>query len=182
MEVRKWRFHVTPVPHIRITSNEKWMFAKNVSDEYLKSFGSRKYLERVAKGSKNPGTPNNYYNRKQTIKRYWDFKLAIKAIADLEKFEMPTENVWTKFFLPMPKSWGKKKRKQLCFTLVEGAGDTDNYYKALTDSLLSEDKKISDFRASKFYYDGAKGFIEITVGELPPANGYTKYVREDKIK
>lgn len=182
MEVKRWRFFITPVPHIRITSNEKWMFATGVTDDYLKSFGKKKYLERVGKGSKHPGNPNSYFNRKQTIKRYWDFKKAIKLLADLEKFEMPKQGSWIKFYLPMPKSWSIKKRKENLFKVIDGAADTDNYYKALTDSLMVEDKSISDFRATKFWYDSANGFIEITLGELPPANGYVKIVRQDKIK
>lgn len=157
------------------------MFAKGVSDDYLKKFGQKKYLERVAGGAKNVGTPNNYYNRKQTIKRYWDFKIAFKVLADLQKFEIPEENCWAKFYISMPESWSKKKKKEKQFTIHKSMPDEDNLWKSVKDSMLVKDEKIGDARVSKFWYDG-KSFIEITLGELPIANGYTKYVREDKIK
>lgn len=172
-EVTRWRFFITPVPHIRVTSNEKWMFAEGVSDEYLKKFGNKKYLARLEGGAKNAGTPNSYYNRKQTIKRYWDYKVSLKALVDLERFEMPISGSWIRFYLPIPKSWSKKKHKEKNFTLVTGGSDVDNMLKGFLDSILTEDKAIADVRVSKFYYSGS-GFIEVTVGELPPANGYTK--------
>lgn len=180
-EVCRWRFFICPMPHIRTTSNEKWLFSKSVEDEYLKKYGQKKYLERVAKGSKNPGTPNAYYNRKKTIKRYWDYKVSLKTLADLQNFEMPESGSWIRFYLPIPKSWSKKKQKEKCFTLVNSGADLDNILKGFLDSILTEDKAIADVRVSKFYYSGA-GFIEVTLGELPVANGYTRIHRDDKIK
>lgn len=180
-EIKRWRFFLPPQTHIRTTQAENWMFAPTVSDDYLKKFGLKKYNERVAKGSKNPGTPLNYYNRKKRIQRYWDYKRALKALADEQNFVMPQEGSWWKFFIPMPKSWSKKKRNEKCFTLMQEKPDVDNFSKAAFDSLMGEDKAISDFRATKFYYDGS-GHLEITIGELPPAKGYSDFKREDKIK
>lgn len=181
MEVKKWRIYITPQTHIRTTDNEKWMMAEGITDEYLKQFGKKKYDERVLKGAKNPGTPNNYYNRKKVIQRYWEYKRSLKLLSDLEKVELCGKCLWLKFFLPMPASWSKKKRNKMCFELHESRPDADNCAKAVFDALLKEDNIISDFRVTKFWID-TKGFIEITVGELQPAIGYTKYVHQDKIK
>lgn len=179
-EILTFRFFIQPQTHIRTTQAEKWMFAVQ-DDEYLKSFGMKKYLERIAKGSKNPGTPLNYYNRKKRIQKYWDYKRALKILADEQDFVMPTFGSWVKFFLPMPRSWGKKKRDEKCFTLMGSKPDVDNMMKGFLDSLMLEDESICDFRVSKFYYSGT-GHIEITIGELPPAKGYASFQREDKIK
>lgn len=180
-EIRKWIFFIPPQTHIRTTDSERWMFAQGVTDEYLKKFGEKKYRERIAKGSKNPGTPMNYYNRKKTVQKYWDFKRGLKAMADQQGFIMPTEGAWLKFYIPMPVSWSKKKKLEKCFTLKESQPDCDNYTKSFLDSMMGEDKAISDYRASKFWYSGL-GHIEVTIGELSPANGYTKIVHQDKIK
>lgn len=181
-KISRWRFYITPQTHLRVTSNEGWMLAREMTDKYLLEYGRKKYIQRIAKGVKNPGSPNAYYNRKKTILRYWEYKRIFKRLADLEVFDMPQSGAWLKFFFPMPVSWSKKKRKEKNFTLHTSRPDVDNCTKAAFDSLMLEDSGIWDYRASKFWYDGKKGFIEITVGELPPANGYTKYVREDKIK
>jgi Holliday junction resolvase RusA-like endonuclease len=180
--IKAWRLHITPHTNIRTTKNERWMFSEKVSDEYLLSFGKRKFDERVARGSKNPGSPNNYYNRKYYILKYFDYKRALKLEAERNNFVLPEQESWVKFYIPMPPSWSKKKRNQMSFTLKKSKPDTKNYITAMEDALLKEDAKIADYRLSKFWYDGSTGFIEITIGELPPANGYSKYVREDKIK
>lgn len=180
-DIKTWRFFIPPQTHIRTTQAENWMFAPGIDEKYLKAFGEKKYQQRVAKKSKNPGTPNNYINRKNRIQKYWDYKRELKILADDQKFVMPIEGAYIRFFIPMAKSWNKKKKNEKCFNLSPDKPDVDNFCKALFDSLMGEDKAIADFRASKFYYSGS-GHIEITIGELPPANGYSKYVREDKIK
>lgn len=180
-EIKRWRFFLPPQTHIRTTDSERWLFAEGVSEKYLAEFGMKKYLQRVAKKSKNPGTPNNYLNRKKTIQRYWDYKRRLKELADEQGFVMPTTGCWLRFFISMPKSWSKKKKLEKLFTPHTSHPDIDNCVKAAMDSLMKEDKAISDYRASKLWYDGV-GFIEITWGELPHANGYGKVIREDKIK
>lgn len=178
--IKTWRLFICPLPHIRTTENENWMFAPGIDETYLREFGKKKYQQRIAEKSKNPGTPNNYINRKNRILKYWDYKRALKILAEEQKFVMPESEGWVKFYLPMPPSWSKKKKREMCFTLHKKKADKDNLEKGFLDSL-GEDKGIADSRSSKFWYDGT-GHIEITVGELPPAIGYTKYVIEDKIK
>lgn len=180
-KVRVYRLFICPQTHIRTTDSERWMFSEGITDEYLLEFGKKKYDERVLKGSKNPGTPNNYYNRKKLVQKYWDYKRDVKRLAMLQLMVLPTNNIWVKFYLPMPESWSQKKKKKMCFELHESRPDADNLFKALTDGLMGEDKTIADFRASKFWYDG-EGHIEISVNELSPPVGYTKIIREDKIK
>lgn len=180
-EIRTWRFFIPPQTHIRTTDSERWMFAESVTEDYLKSFGMKKYLERVAKKSKNPGTPMNYYNRKKRIQRYWDYKRKLKELADEQRFVMPFMGGWIRFFISMPVSWTKKKKMEKLFTLHRSKPDADNLCKALFDGLMLEDKEIADYRVSKLWYSGSS-FIEVTWGELPSPNGYGKIIREDKIK
>lgn len=178
-----YRLFISPQTHIRTVKAERWLFSPKVTDKYLKSFGKKKYDERVSAGKKTVGSPNNYLNRKYYVLKYFDYKRKLKEEADkvgLKQF--PLQNVWIKFFIPMPKSWSKKKRDKNDFQLHTSRPDADNYGKAIFDSLLKEDKMISDFRVSKFWYSGSCGYIEIEVGGLPEAIGYKKIIREDKIK
>lgn len=156
-------------------------------DEELIAYGKRQRLIKLAEQQANPKkiitipSEMKWYNRKWEIKRYWDYKDALKFEAARQKFEIPTKEFWAKFYIPMPKSWSAKKKERMCFVLHESKPDSDNLIKAMFDALRKKDQVISDYRASKFWID-APGHIEITVGELPPAIGYTKITREEKIK
>lgn len=52
--------------------------------------------------------------------------------------------------------------------------DADAYYKAAQDAFFKEDNIVWDFRASKFWVDMQFGWIDIELGTLPPAKGFTK--------
>lgn len=184
-EIKVWRLFIRPRPDANPTEGDFWMFGKKkdgtkFSDDDLIEFGKKKNLEDIARGAERPRHPNHYVNKRNRIQRYWDYKKALKAVADIEGFVMPKKGAWVKFYVPMPKSWSDKKKKEMDFQDNEQTPDADNFYKAFADSLMKQDKTISDYRASKFWYSG-KGHIEITLGELPPAVGYTKHIFRDKI-
>lgn len=181
-EVKTYRLFIKPQTHIRTVKGERWLTAEKVTDKYLMDFGMKKYNQRVAEKRKHLGSPLDYLNRKRWILKYFDYKK--KLFAEARKAGLiifPLQNVWIKFYLPMPVSWSKKKRNAHCFELHSVRPDIDNFSKGVFDSLLKEDNFISDFRASKFWYDGP-GHIEIEIGSLPPAIGYKKIIREEKIK
>lgn len=179
-EAITYRLFISPQTHVRTTKDERWMMVQ--TDEYLLQFGKKKYDQRVAEKRKHIGSPNDYLYRRNAIKKYFDYKRALQEEAIKRKFVIPDENVFFRFYIPMPPSWSKKKRNEKCFTLHKSRPDLDNIIKGCFDSLLKEDKAQADYRAAKFWYDGKEGFIEIEVGGLVPAKGYSKFEREDKIK
>lgn len=179
-KIKTYRLHISPQTHVRTTKEERWMMSESITDEYLVSFGTKKYNEAIATSKETSRSPNDYLNRKNTIKRYFDYKRALKAEAIKQGFIIPEENVWFRFFIPMPKSWSNKKKNQKRFEQHKSRPDIDNISKGIFDSLLIQDMALSDYRASKFWADN--GFIEIEVGGLAPAKGYHKYEQEDKIK
>ncbi len=75
---------------------------------------------------------------------------------------MPISNAWIKFYCPVPTSWSKKKKARMNFEPKKSMPDLSNLIKAMEDSLLKQDSVIWDYRVSKFWYDGPKGFIEIS--------------------
>lgn len=181
-EVKRWIFFVEPQTWVRILQTNFWMVAKETTEKDLMEYGMKKHLESVAKGVKHPVRANKWLLKRRRMLRYFNYKLAIQTIAKLERFIMPKTEAWVKFYIPMPQSWSKKKKLAMCFTPHESTPDTDNLMKAFKDALMIQDKDISDSRESKFWYDGT-GHIEVTLGELPPAIGYTSIKRKpDYIK
>jgi hypothetical protein len=183
MPPKIYRLFITPQTHIRTVKAELWMFAQGVTDKYLFEFGQKKYDQRVEEKRKHLGSPNDYINRKKYIQKYFDYKRKlVEEFAKCGLVSFPTDNVWFRFFLPMPKSWSKKKRDKLCFEKHEQKPDASNFHKAIEDALCPKDHVNWDYRVSKFWIDGVAGYIEIEVGGLQPAIGYSKYVKDDLIK
>lgn len=184
-EIKTYRLYITPQTKINVSENEKWMFAGSVTDKYLLAFGAKKRQRQIDEGKdpKKAIKANAYYNRKQYVLRYYEYKRKVRELflkSGLSKF--PEDNVSFRFFIPMPTSWGKKKRNEHCFEKHQNVPDASNFHKALEDACSDKDRRNWDYRASKFWIDLKEGYIEIEVGGLPEAKGYSPYVREDKIK
>jgi Holliday junction resolvase RusA-like endonuclease len=180
-EVKIYRLFITPKTKINISDNEKWMLSKKITDEYLLSFGARKRAKQIAEGKANPIKAGYYYKRKKYLMTYFDYKRQVKELFDKCGLkEYPAENIWWKFFIPMPKSWSQKKRNKHNFEKHLSKPDRGNLEKSVEDSLSVKDQVNWDSRASKFWSE--TGYIEIHIGALPEAKGYSPYVREEKIK
>lgn len=91
---------------------------------------------------------------------------AIKYFAFRTQLNLQKINIdWNKevkitFFISMPKSWSKKKRREMAGKPHQQRPDCDNYFKGLTDSLLSEDSHIWAINAKKYWAETGKIVIE----------------------
>ena len=63
------------------------------------------------------------------------------------------------FYLPMPKSWSKKKKALMLGQGHQQKPDVDNLLKAVMDATLKEDSHIYDIHSQKFWSD--QGSIKI---------------------
>lgn len=63
------------------------------------------------------------------------------------------------FYLPMPKSWSKKKKESMIGKGHQQKPDVDNLLKAVMDAVLKEDCRIYDIHSKKFWAE--KGGIQI---------------------
>lgn len=63
------------------------------------------------------------------------------------------------FGLPMPKSWSKKKRKEMCGKPHQQRPDKDNLEKALLDAVYDEDCRVWDSRTTKLWAE--EGYIKV---------------------
>lgn len=77
---------------------------------------------------------------------------------------MPQDAFFLWFFMPMPKSWTKKKKVAMAFKLHKNKKDTDNLSKAIKDALAPrksnfvqsatpamDDRVISSYANAKIY-------------------------------
>lgn len=164
---------VSPVTKVDIVSGRTWCLA--VSDEYLIQYGKDKYKKSLESGAKNPVNPNEWLNIKRRYERYAQYKRAIAAEAKRVLYLPRTNNFWVKFYMPMPKSWPRKKKNILAWEPCLSRPDVDNLLKGFIDGLFpEEDKGVWDYRASKLWTPTEFGFIDIEIGNLPPVKANIK--------
>lgn len=137
------RLFITPHTWVRSTQKDKWLF--RIPEEDLKEKYPQQYL------------------RKLRLERYSQYKRDLREEAKRVGFELPDDGAWIKFYIPMPRSWNKKKRRLMAFEPHCSKPDASNFHKAFEDALKAEDKNIWDYRVSKFWYDTPtqKGLIEV---------------------
>ena len=165
---------VSPVAKVDIVESAKWLMS--VTDEYLIEWGKKKREESIANGAKNPVNANQWLNTKKRYERYSKYKKDIFQEARRINYLPRQNDFWVKFYFPMPKSWSKKKRNILAWSQHLQSPDLDNCLKGLIDGLFPEqDSIVWDYRASKFWSPTSFGFIDIVVGALPEAKGYTEF-------
>ena len=100
-------------------------------------------------------TRRDKWQQRDCVLRYRTFKDLVRY----HKVFLPTANCHVTFYIPMPKSWSKKKRKEKNGTLHRQRPDWDNLGKALSDAVYGEDACIADIRITKRWAE--KGAIEI---------------------
>lgn len=91
------------------------------------------------------------------VSRYFAFKDECR----LKNVEVPESGARVIFYMPMPKSWSKKKKTEYVLTPHRQVPDVDNLCKALLDALFGDDSHVYDIRVSKYWdYEGSIG-VEI---------------------
>ena len=101
-------------------------------------------------------TQRDKWKRRDCVDRYYQFKDRLKE--EWSDREL-TDSLWLVCYLPMPKSWSKKKREQMRGQPHRQKPDADNITKAFKDSLYKEDSIVWDERCTKFWAE--EGAIEV---------------------
>lgn len=141
---KKIVLNISPQSHCRATQGDRIFF--QIPREKLKPDGLRR-LER--------------------LERYNAYKVGLLAEAKQKGFTIPAAGLSVTFYLPMPKTWSKKKKKQLHGFLCQSRPDIDNLIKSFCDSLTPEDKYIANLTATKRWADFPTGWIECSLIEEP---------------
>ncbi len=110
-------------------------------------------------------------------KRYSNFKKEMKERTSYESREnLKNTVIWIEglifadmtFFIPMARSWSKKKKSLKNGEFCDNNADLDNYEKAILDSLngiyFKDDRQIVSQKSQKIWAD--KGKIKIILREV----------------
>lgn len=138
--IKKVLLNITPQTHVRATQGDRIFF--RIPREKLYPSGLKRLLR---------------------LERYNEYKICLSAEAKRVRFTFPDQGASIKFFIPMPKTWRKKKRDMMHMMLHTSRPDLDNLLKATFDSLFAEDKTIAHYEAAKFWVDFPIGWIEVTI-------------------
>lgn len=98
-------------------------------------------------------TQSDVWKKRPVVLRYWEFKDECKKHGVI----VPENGCHIIFTLPMPKSWSKKKKKEMDGKPHQQKKDVDNLLKALLDVVYKDDSGVWDVRITKRW--GVKGQI-----------------------
>lgn len=102
-----------------------------------------------------PNHPNILKRQRDVVRRYFEYKNKVTSSCNNVGYSMG-ETLNVVFYLPMPKSWSEKKKRNLQFTPHKSKPDLDNLIKALMDSLKKQDSDVYQITAEKRYdYEGS---------------------------
>lgn len=95
-------------------------------------------------------TQRDKWKKRPSVEKYFACKDLIKLKAKKEKFSLaPDCNV--KVMIPMPKSWSKKKKKEMAGKPHTQKPDVDNLLKSVFDMLLPEDSYVHTVCVQKIW-------------------------------
>jgi Holliday junction resolvase RusA-like endonuclease len=90
------------------------------------------------------------WKQRPIVLKYWDFCNELNRQAIKLEY-IPGDRVGLIFYIPMPKSWSKKKREQMLGKPHKQRPDIDNLAKAFLDALLKEDSHVYSLSAEKYW-------------------------------
>lgn len=125
-------FPIDPRPKPRMTRSDKWRT--------------------------NPNHKDPKRRERPSVTKYRIFRRQIQNIATGSNYTLP-ETYHAIFYIPMPKSWSKKKKEEMNGKPHKARKDGDNLIKSVQDCLCKDDAYVWDYRCTKVwsYY----GKIEI---------------------
>jgi len=91
------------------------------------------------------------------VSRYWSFKDRVRELG----ISVPESGSHLTFFLPMPKSWTKKKKALMDGCPHQQTPDKDNLEKALLDAIYDQDCHVWDSRVTKRW--SSEPGIDVTI-------------------
>jgi len=100
-------------------------------------------------------TQSDKWKKRPVVVKYWNWKSSLQEYG----INFDSGQVDVIFFVPMPKSWTKKKCLEMDGKPHQSRPDIDNYLKALFDAVCSEDSHIHKVTARKVW--STKGMIEL---------------------
>ena len=118
------------------------------------------FLLRIAPKPKPRMVKSDAWKKRPIVVEYWKWKDELLLVAQQAGLNnLPESGAHITFWIPMPKSWSKKRRNQMRGMPHKTKPDGDNLQKAIQDCLCKSDQHIWDFRVTKRWAE--EGGIEI---------------------
>lgn len=109
-------------------------------------------------------TQSDRWKQRAPVMRYRAYKDHVRALG----IEVKPTGSRILFVLSMPKSWSKKKRREMFGQPHQGKPDTDNLVKGLWDAIHVDDQHLFHIEAYKFW--GESGAI--IIDDIPEVRGF----------
>jgi Holliday junction resolvase RusA-like endonuclease len=100
-------------------------------------------------------TQRDKWKQRPCVMRYRKFKDECRAAG----IEIPESGCSVVFYIPMPKSWSNKKKRDMAYRPHQQRGDLDNYLKSLLDAVMDEDCYVWQITVEKRWHHS--GMIRI---------------------
>jgi hypothetical protein len=148
----KWQKKITSIGEMWVTTR------KDKKSGLMKQFARK--------------SPPNYERQRKYLIAQYEATKAIQDYANSIDFTMPEDDFAIVCYIPMPKSWTKKKRLELDMQRHKSTPDADNAFKKFADDIFNNksrsdrfrnDKCISSFAVAKVWVmDESKKGIKVT--------------------
>jgi Holliday junction resolvase RusA-like endonuclease len=101
------------------------------------------------------------WKKRPCVVKYWAYKDELRRLIKKNNIEIDKE-IYVEFYIPMPKSWSKKKKDLLNNKPHEKRPDIDNLVKGVMDALFKEDSHVHTVYAKKIWsYNPGITFITL---------------------
>lgn len=97
-------------------------------------------------------TKRDKWKKRPVVERYHQFRDDLRYACKSNNFELG-DTFEIIFYIPMPKSWSKKKMIKMYDTPHNQKPDIDNLVKAVMDALMTDDKQVWKIKAEKRWSD-----------------------------
>ena len=92
------------------------------------------------------------WKKRPCVVKYWAYKDELRRLIEENDIKID-EEIYLEFYIPMPKSWSKKKKELLNNKEHKQRPDIDNLVKGVMDSLFNEDSHVHTIYAKKIWSD-----------------------------
>ncbi len=90
------------------------------------------------------------WKKRPCVVKYWAYKDELRWLFEKEDIKIDGR-IFIDFYIPMPRSWSKKKKKELDGKFHDKRPDIDNLVKGVMDALYEEDSHIHTICCKKYW-------------------------------
>lgn len=94
------------------------------------------------------------WKKRPCVTRYWAYKDELKE--KIKELDIKVQDeLFLEFYMPMPKSWSKKKKLDFLNKPHQQKPDIDNLVKGVMDAIFKEDSHVHTIYAKKIWSNEA---------------------------